>query len=153
MDMDIKLVTPRRLELLLPPWKGGVLTAWPRGLVKRADMKRSASHPPDVLMAPQAGFEPATYRLTAECSTVELLRIIKTPQRPILPGSYPPSTFGAGRLYFCVRYGNRCGPSAIVARLINYLIIIAVINCLLWSLLSGWYFLIILFLFLADKNA
>ena len=27
-------------------------------------------------MAPQAGFEPATPRLTAECSTVELLRII-----------------------------------------------------------------------------
>lgn len=27
-------------------------------------------------LAPQAGFEPATYRLTAECSTVELLRNI-----------------------------------------------------------------------------
>ena len=25
------MVTPRRIELLLPPWKGGVLTAWPRG--------------------------------------------------------------------------------------------------------------------------
>jgi hypothetical protein len=25
-------------------------------------------------MAPQAGFEPATVRLTAECSTTELLR-------------------------------------------------------------------------------
>ena len=45
----------------------------------------------------------------------------KVPQRPILPGSYPPSTFGAGRLYCCVRYGNRCGPSAIVARLIDLL--------------------------------
>lgn len=27
-------------------------------------------------MAPQAGLEPATYRLTAECSTAELLRHI-----------------------------------------------------------------------------
>lgn len=82
------------------------------------------SHPLDVLMAPQAGFEPATYRLTAECSTVELLRIIyKIPQRPILPGSYPPSTFGAGRLYFCVRYGNRCGPSAIVAGSFSFVLL------------------------------
>ena len=42
----------------------------------------------------------------------------KVPQCPILPGSCPPSTFGAGRLYFCVRYGNRCGPSAIITKLI-----------------------------------
>ena len=27
------MVTPRGIEPLLPPWKGGVLTAWPRGLV------------------------------------------------------------------------------------------------------------------------
>ena len=33
---------------------------------------------PDVeSMAPQAGFEPATDRLTADCSTTELLRITK----------------------------------------------------------------------------
>ena len=44
---------------------------------------------------------------------------LKVPQCPILPGSYPPSTFGAGRLYCCVRYGNRCGPSAIIARFEN----------------------------------
>ena len=28
----IIMVTPRGIEPLLPPWKGGVLTAWPRGL-------------------------------------------------------------------------------------------------------------------------
>ena len=28
-------------------------------------------------MAPQRGFEPPTYRLTAECSTLELLRNIR----------------------------------------------------------------------------
>ena len=35
-------------------------------------------------------------------------------QRSTLPGSCPPSTLDAGGLYFCVRYGNRCGPSAII---------------------------------------
>ena len=29
---QILMVTPRGIEPLLPPWKGGVLTAWPRGL-------------------------------------------------------------------------------------------------------------------------
>ena len=29
---SIIMVTPRGIEPLLPPWKGGVLTAWPRGL-------------------------------------------------------------------------------------------------------------------------
>ena len=28
---SIIMVTPRGIEPLLPPWKGGVLTAWPRG--------------------------------------------------------------------------------------------------------------------------
>ncbi|MDK2962547.1 MAG: hypothetical protein PWP20_1673 [Eubacteriaceae bacterium] len=31
----------------------------------------------------------------------------KIPRHPILPGSHPPSTFGARGLYYCVRYGNR----------------------------------------------
>jgi hypothetical protein len=35
-------------------------------------------------------------------------------QRPTLPGGLPPSTIGAERLNFCVRYGNRCDPFAIV---------------------------------------
>ena len=40
---------------------------------------------------------------------------IKKPRRrPILPGGCPPSTFGAMRLNFCVRYGNRWYPHAIV---------------------------------------
>jgi hypothetical protein len=32
---------------------------------------------PLILLAPQVGFEPTTLRLTAECSTVELLRSIE----------------------------------------------------------------------------
>ena len=35
-------------------------------------------------------------------------------QRPTLPGRLQPSTIGAERLNFCVRYGNRWIPFAIV---------------------------------------
>ena len=52
-------MTPRGFEPLLPPWKGGVLTTWPWSLT------------------PWAGLEPATPRLTAVCSTIELSRIIR----------------------------------------------------------------------------
>ena len=45
-------VTPTGIEPVLPPWKGDVLTAWPR----------SQKTPP-------VGLEPTTTRLTAECST------------------------------------------------------------------------------------
>ena len=41
-------------------------------------------------MAPQVGFEPTTYRLTAGCSTTELLRNkLNAWQRPILTGGSP----------------------------------------------------------------
>ena len=53
-------VTPTGIEPVLPPWKGDVLTAWPWGLKK----------------TPRVGLEPTTTRLTAECSTIELSRII-----------------------------------------------------------------------------
>ena len=45
------LVTRSRIELLLPPWKGGVLTAWPTGLVA------------------EVGLEPTTYRVWTDCSS------------------------------------------------------------------------------------
>ena len=35
-------------------------------------------------------------------------------RRPVLPGRCQPSTFGAKRLNFCVRYGYRWNPLAIV---------------------------------------
>ena len=41
-------------------------------------------------------------------------------QLPSLPGGLPPSTIGVRRLNFCVRYGNRCIPSAIVTRYFIY---------------------------------
>ena len=45
------LVTRSRIELLLPPWKGGVLAAWPTGLVAGI------------------GLEPMTYRVWTGCSS------------------------------------------------------------------------------------
>ena len=50
-------------EPALPPWKGGVLTPWPT----------------DHMKTPRAGLEPATLRLTAGCSAIELSRIIILP--------------------------------------------------------------------------
>ncbi len=48
----LPLVTPPGLEPGLPPWKGGVLTAWPWGLVVAAN-----------------GFEPLTLRVWTACSS------------------------------------------------------------------------------------
>ena len=86
--------------------------------------------PPPRLMALRVGLEPTTYRLTAGCSTIELPKIIRfigytilfnseedkssVRQFPTLPGRYQPSTIGVRRLNFCVRYGNRCVPLAVV---------------------------------------
>ena len=71
-------------------------------------------------MAPQVGFEPTTVRLTAECSTTELLRnniIIMARRRPTLTGTRVPTTIGAEELNFRVRYGNGCDLFAIATRL------------------------------------
>ena len=40
-------------------------------------------------------------------------------QRPTLPGRLQPSTIGAERLNFCVRYGNRWIPFAIVTGILS----------------------------------
>lgn len=67
-------------------------------------------------MAPQAGFEPATDRLTADSSTTELLR-----NEVCLAMSYshrgnPPTTIGAEELNFRVRHGNGCDLFAIATK-------------------------------------
>ena len=59
-------------EPALPPWKGGVLTPWPTDHVWSLFTSSEAFK----LWTPQAGLEPATLRLTAGCSAIELLRII-----------------------------------------------------------------------------
>ena len=76
-------------------------------------------------MALRVGLEPTTYRLTAGCSTIELPKR-KTDdcfvwRLPSLPGGCPPSTIGVIRLNFCVRYGNRCIPYAIITIFMNLL--------------------------------
>ena len=87
-------------------------------------------------LAPQVRLELTTLRLTAECSAIELLRIIfsihlfsyvwereKLPflplpcgsrQLPTLPSRSQLSTISVWRLNFCVRYGYRWFPPAIV---------------------------------------
>ena len=61
-------MTPTRIELVLPPWKGDVLTAWPRSHVFVSFLR--------YYKTPRVGLEPTTLRLTAECSTIELSRNI-----------------------------------------------------------------------------
>ena len=46
------MVTRTRIELVLPPWKGGVLTAWPPGR-----------------LVAEIGLEPTTLRVWTECSS------------------------------------------------------------------------------------
>ena len=82
-------------------------------------------------MAPQVGLEPTTDRLTADCSTTELLRnniIILTKSmlfrnnRPATSYSHrgePPTTIGAEELNFRVRDGNGCDLFAIVTGLFS----------------------------------
>ena len=48
----------------------------------------SDTYPGGTKMAPQAGFEPATLRLTAGCSTVELLRNVSGSERSLKTGSW-----------------------------------------------------------------
>ena len=51
--MLLFLVTRTRFELVLPPWKGGVLTTWPPGR----------------LMVAAVGLEPTTFRVWTERSS------------------------------------------------------------------------------------
>jgi hypothetical protein len=80
-------------------------------------------------MAPQVGLEPTTDRLTADSSTTELLRNnnITAWQRPTLTGTRVPTTIGAEKLNFRVRYGNGCDLLALITRLFvgHYFIIMS----------------------------
>lgn len=67
-------------------------------------------------MAPLAGLEPATLRLTAECST-DWAKKACIRRRHILPGRDQPSTFCAVGLNDCVRDENRWIPYAMVAEI------------------------------------
>ena len=72
--------------------------------------------PPPRHLAPRVGLEPTAYRLTAECSTIELPRNIYIWQRLTLPQGLPCSTISALKLNLRVRHGNGCYLQAIITR-------------------------------------
>ena len=59
LKWQIKLVTPTGIEPMSPPWKGDVLTAWPRGQINSLNK----------LMVSHRGIEPRTTWLKVKCST------------------------------------------------------------------------------------
>ena len=67
-------------------------------------------------MAPQAGLEPATDRLTADSSTTELLWNVTSLATSYSHRGKPPTTIGAKELNFRVRHGNGCDLFAIVTK-------------------------------------
>jgi hypothetical protein len=101
------LMTPTGFEPVLPPWKGGVLTAWPRGqtggeggiwtlapLARSTPLAGAPLQPLEYFpsLAPQVGLEPTTDRLTADCSTTELLRNKTNLQKMVGLNGLEPST-------------------------------------------------------------
>ena len=64
------------IEPGLQPWKGRVLTAWPSSLILLLLTTSFLLSSRFLLKAPRVGLEPTTHRLTADCSTTELSRII-----------------------------------------------------------------------------
>ncbi len=71
--------------------------------------------PRDELWSGQRDSDPRHSAWKADALPTELCphclsRIFR--RRPTLPGRCQPSTIGAGGLNYCVRNGNRCGPSA-----------------------------------------
>ena len=70
---SLSRMTPTGFEPMLPPWKGGVLTAWPWGhTYSYFSLKMGVNTLTPTYQAPRVGLEPTTTRLTAECSTIEL---------------------------------------------------------------------------------
>ena len=134
-------MTRTGFEPVLPPWKGGVLTTWPTGHIKcLAESKgfeplmQCYPHTrfPIVLlrplgqlskikdnMAPKAGLEPATCRLTAGCSTnwATSEKFYVSEATSYSHRGKPPTTIGSRELNFRVRYGNGCDLSDIITSL------------------------------------
>ena len=63
IQIRIFLVTRTRIELVLPPWKGGVLAAWPPGRLLGGCSKKNRP------LVAEVGLEPTTLRVWTECSS------------------------------------------------------------------------------------
>ena len=69
------LVTRTRIELVIPPWKGGVLTSWPTGRgphrvgICGAALMNGRRTKYIVWLVAVTGFEPVTLRVWTECSS------------------------------------------------------------------------------------
>ena len=92
-------------------------------------------------LAPKVGFEPTTYRLTVECSTIELLRN-KNWLRPTFPGGCPPSIISDVGLDFCVRNGNRYISYSIVTIFLDGCTIKTACQYILFTLFFQYLFLV-----------
>ena len=139
------MVTRTGFEPVIPPWKGGVLTAWPTGLCnviqkylfanfnfrwRRArDLNprdsitayTSSSRAPSATRTALHNGSTGRIRTYDRSVNSRLLYHWATVERiKCLATSYSrrvnPTTIGAEELNFCVRYGNRCDLFAIVAK-------------------------------------
>ena len=100
---------------------GGRPWGW-RGVEKRSFYKDADSKRDPCAGAARLLPEPLVQIITFSSVIVYFTPIKKALQRSILPLRYQSSTFDARRLHFQVRNVTECFPSAIVTRLINWVI-------------------------------
>ena len=131
------VVTRAGIEPALPPWKGGVLTAWPTGHISQKIRisnwlilifwcgSSSWARTSDIMINSHALCQ-LSYRgislllsLTFSLNTKDndfcrYLQHSSFRQLSTFPGSHPPSIIDVKELNFCVRHGNRWFLLAIV---------------------------------------
>ena len=83
----LTMVTPTGFEPMLPPWKGDVLTAWPRGLIKFYIFNFLFGFPKELfVMVAAVRFEPTTCRVWTgrynQLSYAAILRFVPSGRRP-----------------------------------------------------------------------
>ena len=66
ISLSVKMVTRTRIELMSPPWKGDVLTAWPTGLIYK-ELNNFNNYL--VLLVSYPRLERGTTWLKVKCST------------------------------------------------------------------------------------
>ena len=136
-ELIVHVVTRAGIEPALPPWKGGVLTAWPTGHISQKIRisnwlilifwcgSSSWARTSDIMINSHALCQ-LSYRgislllsLTFSLNTKDndfcrYLQHSSFRQLSTFPGSHPPSIIDVKELNFCVRHGNRWFLLAIV---------------------------------------